>query len=221
MLTREDNELICRTGPGTPMGRVLRRYWHPCALSRDLPNPDCTPVRVKILGEDLVAFRDAEGRVGLIGERCPHRGASLYYGLNRDGLMCIYHGWKFDADGRCVDMPSDVPGSRYPTRRCAPRRTRRSSRRASCGRTWARRISARPRPTSSSTACRMTRSSRPSRPSTATTCRASKATSTRRTSVRCTAATRTSCCRLTRRTGRACPRPPSARTCWPGTGSPR
>ena len=113
MLTREDNELICRTGRGTPMGRVLRRYWHPCALSADLPHTDCPPVRVKILGEDLVAFRDSEGRVGLIGERCPHRGASLYYGLNRGGLMCIYHGWKFDADGACIDMPSDIPGSRF------------------------------------------------------------------------------------------------------------
>ena len=114
MLTREDNELICRTGPGTPMGRVLRRYWHPCLLSADLPTNDGPPVQVKILGEDLVAFRDSEGRVGLIGERCPHRGASLYYGLNGGGrLMCIYHGWKFDADGNCVDMPSDMPGSRF------------------------------------------------------------------------------------------------------------
>ena len=114
MLTREDNELICRTGPGTPMGRVLRHYWHPCLLSSDLPDNDGPPVRVKLLGEDLVAFRDSDGRVGLIGERCPHRGASLYFGINQEcGLMCIYHGWKFDVDGNCVDMPSDVPGSRF------------------------------------------------------------------------------------------------------------
>lgn len=114
MLSREDNELICRTGPGTPMGRVLRRYWHPCLLSSELPDNDGSPVRVRLLGEDLVAFRDSEGAVGLLGERCPHRGASLYYGINQEsGLMCIYHGWKFDSQGRCMEMPSDVPGSRF------------------------------------------------------------------------------------------------------------
>ena len=114
MLTREDNELICRTGPGTPMGRVLRRYWHPCLLSADLPDNDCRPVRVRILGEDLVAFRDSEGRVGLIDERCPHQGVSMYYGIPAGGaLMCIHHGWKFDVDGHCVGMPSSEPESQF------------------------------------------------------------------------------------------------------------
>ena len=114
MLTREDNELICRTGPGTPMGRVLRRYWHPCLLSADLPDNDCRPVRVRLLGEDLVAFRDSEGRVGLIDERCPHQGVSMYYGIPAGGaLMCIHHGWKFDVDGNCVGMPSSEPESQF------------------------------------------------------------------------------------------------------------
>ena len=114
MLTQEDNELICRTGPGTPMGRVLRRYWHPCLLSADLPDNDCRPVRVRLLGEDLVAFRDSEGRVGLIDERCPHQGVSMYYGIPAGGaLMCIHHGWKFDVDGNCVGMPSSEPESQF------------------------------------------------------------------------------------------------------------
>ena len=96
------------------MGRVLRRYWHPCLLSADLPDNDCRPVRVKILGEDLVAFRDSEGRVGLIDERCPHQGVSMYYGIPAGGaLMCIHHGWKFDVDGNCVGMPSSEPESQF------------------------------------------------------------------------------------------------------------
>jgi phthalate 4,5-dioxygenase len=108
MLTREENELITRIGAGTPMGDTMRRYWIPALLSRELPRPDCPPVRVKLLGEDLIAFRDTEGRVGLLGEFCPHRGASLFFGRNEEcGLRCVYHGWKFDVGGRCVDMMNE------------------------------------------------------------------------------------------------------------------
>ena len=114
MLTREENDLVCRVGPGTPMGDLMRRYWHPFLLVDELGEADGSPVRVRLLGEDLVAFRDTNGKVGLIAESCPHRGASLYFGINQEcGLMCIYHGWKYDTDGNCVDMPSDVPGSRF------------------------------------------------------------------------------------------------------------
>jgi phenylpropionate dioxygenase-like ring-hydroxylating dioxygenase large terminal subunit len=108
MLSREDNELLTRTGPGTPMGSTLRRYWIPALLAWELPEPDCPPVRVKLLGEDLVAFRDSDGRRGLLDEYCPHRRASLFFGRNEEcGLRCVYHGWKFDVDGRCVDMMNE------------------------------------------------------------------------------------------------------------------
>ncbi|HSB40480.1 MAG TPA: Rieske 2Fe-2S domain-containing protein [Methylomirabilota bacterium] len=108
MLAREDNERVTRVGPGTPMGETMRRYWIPAILGWELPEPDCPPVRVRLLGEDLVAFRDSRGRVGLLAERCPHRQASLYFGRNEGcGLRCVYHGWKFDADGQCVDMMNE------------------------------------------------------------------------------------------------------------------
>src|ERR1051325_6933903 len=114
MLTKEDNELMCRVGPGTPMGEALRHYWHPVLLSWELPTPDCNPIRVRLLGEDLIAFRDSSGRVGALGNTCPHRGASLFFGRNEeDGLRCVYHGWKFDVSGRCVDMPSEPPESSF------------------------------------------------------------------------------------------------------------
>src|SRR5262252_7720508 len=101
MLTREDNEVVTRTGPGTPMGDVLRRYWIPASLARELPEPDCPPVRVQLLGERLVGFRDSQGRIGLVDEFCPHRRASLWFGRNEEsGLRCIYHGWKFDVGDR-------------------------------------------------------------------------------------------------------------------------
>jgi phthalate 4,5-dioxygenase oxygenase subunit len=117
MLSQQDNEILTRVGPGTPMGEVLRRYWTPALLSSELPGPDCDPVRVRLLGENLVAFRDTNGRVGLIQENCPHRGASLYFGRNEEsGLRCPYHGWKFDADGACVDMPSEPPSSSFKDR---------------------------------------------------------------------------------------------------------
>ena len=108
MLTREDNELVTRTGPGTPMGDVLRRYWIPAFLARELPEPDCPPVRVRLLGERLVGFRDSQGRIGLVDEFCPHRRASLWFGRNeQSGLRCVYHGWKFDIDGNCVDQMNE------------------------------------------------------------------------------------------------------------------
>ncbi len=108
MLTAEENEILTRVGPGTPMGELLRRYWTPACLSAEIPAPDDPPLRVRLLGEDLVAFRDSEGSVGLVGEHCPHRGASLYYGRNEQGgLRCVYHGWKFDVSGHCVDMPNE------------------------------------------------------------------------------------------------------------------
>jgi len=112
MLSREENELLTQVGPGTPMGALMRRYWIPATLSNLIPKPDCPPVRVRLLGENLVAFRDSEGRPGLLDERCPHRTASLFFGRNEEcGLRCVYHGWKFDIDGNCVDLPSEPPGS--------------------------------------------------------------------------------------------------------------
>lgn len=114
MLTREENELVTRVGPGTPMGDVFRRYWQPFLRSVDIPEVDGPPVRVELLGEKLVAFRDSSGKVGLVDEFCPHRLASMFYGINGDGgLLCIYHGWKFDREGRCTEMPSDEPDSRF------------------------------------------------------------------------------------------------------------
>ena len=108
MLTREENELITRVGTGTPMGDTMRRYWIPALLGSELPEPDCPPVRVKLLGEELVAFRDTEGRIGLLDEFCPHRRVSLFFGRNEEcGLRCVYHGWKFDVSGRCVDMMNE------------------------------------------------------------------------------------------------------------------
>ena len=107
MLSVADNELLTRTGPDTPMGALFRRFWVPALLSQELPEPDCPPVCVTIMGEELVAFRDTEGRVGLVDPRCPHRGANLFFGRNEAcGLRCVYHGWKFDVTGRCVDLPT-------------------------------------------------------------------------------------------------------------------
>src|SRR6266487_3284656 len=108
MLTAEENELITRIGPGTPMGELFRRFWLPVALSTELPKPDCAPVRLRILSEDLVAFPDNEGRVGLLDRCCAHRGASLFFGRNEEGgLRCVYHGWKYNVAGHCVDMPNE------------------------------------------------------------------------------------------------------------------
>ena len=114
MLSVEENELMTDISPGTPMGNLVRRYWIPVMLSEELPEPDGNPMRVRLLCEDLVIFRDSSGRVGLLPERCPHRRASLYLGRNEDdGLRCIYHGWKFDITGRCVDMPNEPEVSTF------------------------------------------------------------------------------------------------------------
>jgi phthalate 4,5-dioxygenase len=116
VLTHEQNELICRVGPGTRMGAVLREYWLPALLSEEV-NADGEPLRLKLLGEDLIAFRDSQGQVGLLGNHCPHRGASLFFGRNEQGgLRCVYHGWKFDVSGRCVDIPNEPPESDFRTR---------------------------------------------------------------------------------------------------------
>src|SRR3954471_21613349 len=114
MLSREENELLTRTGPGTAMGELMRRYWFPVLLSEELPKPECPPKRITILSEKLVAFRASDGTPGLMAERCPHRGASMFFGRNEEqGLRCVYHGWKFDVTGRCVDMPSEPPESNF------------------------------------------------------------------------------------------------------------
>jgi phthalate 4,5-dioxygenase len=116
-MLREDSELLTKVGPGTPMGALMRRYWIPALFSRQIAEPDCPPVRVKLLGERLVAFRDSDGRIGLLSEACPHRTASLFFGRNEQcGLRCVYHGWKFDVEGRCVDMPGEPPGSDFKNR---------------------------------------------------------------------------------------------------------
>ena len=114
MLSTEENKILTQVGPGTPVGDVMRRYWMPALLSTDIPQADCPPVRLKLLGEELVAFRDTQGRIGLLEEFCPHRLASLFLGRNEEnGLRCVYHGWKFDARGNCVDMPNEPEESRF------------------------------------------------------------------------------------------------------------
>ena len=116
MLSRQDNELLTRTGPGTPMGELMRRYWIPAAFSSQVAEPDGPPIRVKLLGERLVAFRDSDGRVGLVDEACPHRTASLWFGRNEErGLRCVYHGLKFDVTGACVDAPCVPDGPQRAT----------------------------------------------------------------------------------------------------------
>ena len=117
MLTPEENERLTRVGPGTPMGELFRRYWLPALLSEELPEADGAPVRVRLLGEDLIAFRDSAGNVGLVDAFCPHRRAPMFFGRNEEcGLRCVYHGWKFDRDGTCVDMPSEPPDSLFKTK---------------------------------------------------------------------------------------------------------
>lgn len=108
MLTEEKNRLITQTGPGTPMGDMFRCYWIPALLAEELPEPDCPPVRVELLSEKLIAFRDSDGRLGLMDQFCAHRRVSLWFGRNEDnGLRCPYHGWKFDVTGQCVEVPSE------------------------------------------------------------------------------------------------------------------
>lgn len=109
MLSAHDSELITRVGPGTPMGDLMREYWIPCAKSSEVES-DHPPMRLRLLGENLIAFRDASGRVGIMDHRCPHRCASLFFGRNEaQGVRCAYHGWQFDVDGNCIDMPNVPP----------------------------------------------------------------------------------------------------------------
>jgi phthalate 4,5-dioxygenase len=129
MMSAEDNKELTRVGPGTKMGSLLRRFWFPALLSAELPIADSGPIRLKLLGESLIAFRDDKGRVGILDERCPHRQASLFYGRFEDGgVRCAYHGWMFDAAGKCLDIPNERTGKRfkesiqqraYPTREIA------------------------------------------------------------------------------------------------------
>src|SRR5215475_13998441 len=113
MLSKENTELLCRVGPGTVMGELMRQYWLPCTYSWEL-TADGDPQRVRMLGEDLVAFRDSNGTPGFIANNCPHRGASLFFGRNEEaGLRCVYHGWKFATDGTCLDMPNEPAESDF------------------------------------------------------------------------------------------------------------
>ncbi len=114
MLKPEINELLTRTGPGTPMGELFRQYWIPALLAEELPEDDCPQVRVTLLSERMIAFRDSAGRYGLIDEFCAHRGASLWFGRTEEGgLRCAYHGWKFDVHGQAVEIPSEPADSSF------------------------------------------------------------------------------------------------------------
>lgn len=114
MPTIEESEILTRVGPGTPMGDLLRQYWIPVMLSEELADSDGAPMRVRLLNEDLIIFRDTSGRVGLLENHCPHRGASLFFGRNEEeGLRCVYHGWKYDVAGNCVDIPNEPPESNF------------------------------------------------------------------------------------------------------------
>jgi phthalate 4,5-dioxygenase len=113
MMTKEENELLTRTARGTPCGELLRRYWQPVALSGELPS-GAAPLSVKILGEDLVLFRDDKGRPGLLGVHCSHRGTNLSYGRVEDsGLRCLYHGWLYNIEGRCLEQPGEPGGGEH------------------------------------------------------------------------------------------------------------
>ena len=128
MLSKEDNELLSRVGPGTAMGEMMRQYWIPAIRSDELPAGDCPPLRVKLLGEDLIGYRTTSGKVGLMQNACPHRGASMFFGRNEEeGLRCVYHGWKFDSRWRLrrhalgasgVELQGQGP-QRGPTRRAS------------------------------------------------------------------------------------------------------
>src|SRR5882757_2782313 len=112
MLRKDQNELLSRVGRGTPMGELMRRFWIPAIVAQEVKEPDGVPVRLRIMGEYLVAFRDTKGRVGVVRAYCSHRLAPLFFGRNEEcGLRCPYHGWKFDVDGRCIEAPSVAPGT--------------------------------------------------------------------------------------------------------------
>jgi len=114
MMTREENDLLCRVEGDAPMGQLMRRHWIPACLSEEVAEADGKPVRTRLLGEDLVVFRDSEGRLGVLDEYCPHRRVSLAYARNEEcGLRCLYHGWKMDVDGNVVEMASEPPESGF------------------------------------------------------------------------------------------------------------
>src|SRR6202163_4739515 len=116
MSKQKDSDDLLRVGPGTAMGEMMRQYWIPAVMSSELER-DGAPMRLMLLGEKLIAFRDSSGRVGILDHRCPHRCASLFLGRNEEaGLRCVYHGWKFDADGNCVDMPNEPAESDFRTK---------------------------------------------------------------------------------------------------------
>lgn len=109
----QQNEILCRVEREAPMGKVMRHHWMPACMIEEVSDPDCTPLRVRLLGENMVVFRDTNGRVGALNEACPHRGASLAFGRNEEcGLRCLYHGWKFDVDGNALDMFSEPVDAR-------------------------------------------------------------------------------------------------------------
>ena len=113
MLSAEQNELLTRVEGSAPMGQLMRRHWLPACLSDEVALPDCTPLRARLLGEDLVIFKDTEGKLGALAEQCPHRKASLAFGRNEEcGLRCLYHGWKFAVDGSVMDMASEPNSER-------------------------------------------------------------------------------------------------------------
>ena len=108
MLTAEENDLLCRVEGDAPMGQIMRRHWIPACMSEEVAEPDGAPVRCRLLGEDLVVFRDSDGRLGVLDEYCPHRRASLAFGRNEEcGLRCLYHGWKMDVEGNVLEMASE------------------------------------------------------------------------------------------------------------------
>src|SRR3954471_10556054 len=114
MLSAPENDFLCRTGAETPMGALMREYWIPALQSQELPTPDGPPLRFRLLNENLIGFRTTSGEIGVIANACPHRGASLFFGRNEEeGLRCVYHGWKFDVHGNCVDMPSEPAESNF------------------------------------------------------------------------------------------------------------
>src|SRR5437773_7034006 len=116
MLSKENTETLTRVGAGTVMGDLMRQYWLPCVYSWEL-TADGDPVQVRMLGEDLIAWRDSNGTPSFIANNCPHRGASLFFGRNEEsGLRCVYHGWKFDTDGQCIDMPNEPAESDFKTK---------------------------------------------------------------------------------------------------------
>ncbi|HEX7007254.1 MAG TPA: Rieske 2Fe-2S domain-containing protein [Alphaproteobacteria bacterium] len=111
MLSAEENDLLCRVEGDAPMGKLMRQHWLPACLSEEVAEPDGTPVRTRLLGQNLVVFRDTDGRLGVLDEQCPHRRASLAFGRNEEGgLRCLYHGWKFDVDGNCLDQACEPDG---------------------------------------------------------------------------------------------------------------